>query len=104
MFGIQVRHVNEAIPATIASTEVSTNSMLGTFGICIMAVIEDHELDVTKDCFNWVVIRAAFGQAEPMEMQFTHNLTSKPRFARMSTVLVQDDPQGNVRIPGAKVI
>ena len=104
MLGIQVWHTNEAILAMIASTEMSANPMLSTFGICIAAVIEDHELDVTKDGFNRVVIGAAFGQADPMEMQFTHHLTSKPRLAGMGTILVQDDPQRNVRIPSSEAI
>lgn len=104
MLGIQIRHVNETIPATIATTKMGANSMLSEFGIWIIAIIQDHELDVTKDCFHRVVIRATFGQADPMEMQFTHDLTSKPRFARMGTVLIQDDPHGNVRIPSAEVI
>ena len=103
MLGIQVRHVNEGIAATIATTQMGANAMLSTFSMGIMAVIQDHKLDVTKDGFNRVVIRATFGQADPMEMQFTHDLTSKLRFARMGTVLVQDDPQGNIRIPFAEV-
>src|SRR5262245_33881336 len=96
MLGIQVRHMNEAIPTAIATTKMGANSMLSRFGICIIAAIQDHELDVTEDRFHRVVVRATFGQADPMEVKITHHLTSKPRFARMGTVLIQDDPQGNV--------
>jgi hypothetical protein len=67
---------------------MGTNSMLCNFGICIIAIIQDHKLDVTEDRFNRVVIRAAFGQTDPMEVEFTHDLASEPRLARMGTVLV----------------
>lgn len=78
--------------------------MLCKFGIGIIAIIQDHQLDVTEDGFNRVVIWAAFGQTDPMKVQFTHDLASEPRLARMGTVLVQDDPHGNIRIPFAEVM
>lgn len=78
--------------------------MLCDFGLAITAIIQDHKLDVTEDRFNRVVIGAAFGQTDPMEVQFTHDLASEPRLARMGTVLVQDDPHGNIRIPFAEVM
>jgi len=78
--------------------------MLSTFRGCVIAVIEDHELDVTKDRFHRVVIWTAFGQADPMEVQFTHDLTSQSRLAGMGTILVQDNPNGHFRIPFAEVM
>jgi hypothetical protein len=104
MLGIQVWHMNDTILPMIPSTQMGTNSMLCNFGIGIIAVVQDHELDVTEDRFNRVVIGAAFGQADPMEVQLTHDLASEPRLARMGTVLVQDDPHGNIRIPFAEVM
>lgn len=100
----QIWHMNETVLTTVASTEVSTNSMLSTSSISVIAVIQDHELDVTKDCFYRVIVRTTFGQANPMEVQFMHDLASQSRLAGMSTILIQDNPNGNVRIPFTEVI
>ena len=77
--------------------------MLSTFSICVMAVVQDHELDVTKDRLHWVVVRAAFGQADPMEAKCMHDLTGQPRLTGMGTILIQDNPNWNVRIPFTEV-
>ena len=100
---IQVGHLNQTMPATIAAAEMSTNSMLSRFGICVIAVVEDHKLNVTEDGFNWVVIGTTFGQADPVQMKVMHDLASEPRLARMGTVLVEDDPNGNIWIPHSEV-
>lgn len=39
-----------------------------------MAVVQDHELDVTEDVLNRVVVGTALGQADPMELQVPHGL------------------------------
>lgn len=104
MPGIQIWHMNETVLTAIATTEMGTNSMLSTFGICVIAIIQDHKLDVTKDGFYRVIVRTAFGQADPMEMQFAHNLASQSRLAGMSTILIQDNPNRNLGIPLAEVI
>jgi hypothetical protein len=70
--------VNQAIPAAIATTKMGANSMLGTFGIWVITVIQDHELNITEDRFHRIVIRATFGQADPVKVKITHHLTSKP--------------------------
>jgi len=104
MPGIQIWHMNETILTTIATAEMCANSMLRTFRLCVIAVIQDHELDITKDGFHRVVVRAAFGQTDPMEVQVTHDLTGQPRLAGMGAVLIQDNPNGNVRIPVTEVM
>jgi len=66
MLWIQVRHMNETILAAIASTQMGTNSMLSAFGIRVTAIVQDHELDVTKDILNRVIVGTAFGQTDPV--------------------------------------
>lgn len=87
----------------IASTQMSTNPTLSAFGIRVIAVVQDHELYVTKDGLNWVIIGAAFGQADPVQLQLTHNLTGLAGFAGMSTILIKSHPNGSVRIPRTEV-
>ena len=80
------------------------NSMWSTFRLCVIAVIQDHELDITKDGLHRVIVRAAFGQADPMEVELMHDLTGQPRLAGMGAVLIQDNPNGNVRVPFAELV
>lgn len=67
--------MNEVIVAAIAAAQMGTNSMLSGSGVRVIAVIQDHELYVTKDGLNRVIIGAAFGQADPVPLKFTHDLT-----------------------------
>ena len=67
--------MNQAIPAMIASAQMRTDSMLSGFCIWIIAIIQDHELDVAEDVLNRIIVGAAFGQANPMQLQITHHLT-----------------------------
>lgn len=94
--------MNETIDAAIASAEMSANSVLGDFGIYVIAVVQNHELYVTKDILNRVIVRTAFGQADPMQLQVTHDLTGTPRLAWMSAVLVKGNPGCGFRIPMAE--
>jgi hypothetical protein len=82
---------------------MGADSVLSAFSNCVTAVIQDHELDVTEDRFDRVVVRAAFGQADPMEVQVAHDLPRQSRLAGMGTILVKDNPNGNVRIAFAEV-
>lgn len=95
--------MNNSIFTAIAAAQMSTNPVLGTFGMRVIAVVQDHELDVAEDGLNWVIVRTAFGQADPMQLQVTHDLTGLVRFTRMSTILIQRNPKGIVRIPITEV-
>ena len=59
----------------IAPAQMRTNSMLSGFFTWVIAVIEDHELDVAEDILNRIIVWTAFGQADPMQLQITHHLT-----------------------------
>lgn len=67
--------MNQAIPALIASAQMRANAMLSGFFIWVIAVIEDHKLDVAKDVLHRIIVGTAFGQADPMQLQITHHLT-----------------------------
>jgi hypothetical protein len=95
--------MNEAILATIASLQMGTNSMLREFDIRVIAVVQDHELYVAKDILNRVIVRTAFGQADPVQLQVAHDLTGVPRFTWVGAVLVKGNPNGGVRIPMPEV-
>jgi hypothetical protein len=93
--------VNVAIVAAIAPAQVSAKPGLSGMGIRVMAVIQDHQLHIAKDGFYRVVIWAAFGQTDPVQVQLPHHSPRSTRFDRVSTVLVQRDPHWLVGIPAA---
>jgi hypothetical protein len=94
--------MNEAIKAAVASAQMGTDSALRGFRIEVIAVIQDHELYVTKDILDRIVIWAAFRQADPMQLKFTHHLTGLVRFTGVSAVLVKNNPDRDFRIPMPK--
>jgi hypothetical protein len=95
--------MNNSIFPAIASPQMRTNPVLCTFGIFVIAVVQDHELDVAEDGLNWIIVRTAFGQADPVQSKVTHDLTGLARFTRMGTILIQRNPNGIVRIPITEV-
>ena len=84
--------MNETNLAAIASAQMGTNAALSNFDIRVMAVVQDHELDVAEDILHRVIVGTAFGQADPMQLQVTHDLTGFVRFTGMSPVLVKCNP------------
>ena len=58
----------------------------------IIAVVEDHLLNITEDVFHRVIIGTAFGQRNPPEVEFPHKAASLSAFAGMGSILIQDDP------------
>jgi hypothetical protein len=85
----QVGDADVAIGPPIPSAEMGTDAMPARSGIGIIAIVQDHRLDVTVDCLDRIVIGAGFGQADPVESQGPHHPPRLPRFARMRPVLVQ---------------
>ena len=65
---MQVWNPNTWIGTLIASVQVSANPTLCNLTVCVMAIVQNHELYVTKDRLHRIVIRTAFGQADPMEL------------------------------------
>ena len=62
--------------AMVTSAEIGVNSVLSGFGIRVIAVVQNQALDVTKDILHRVIVRAAFGQADPIQLKFTHHMAS----------------------------
>lgn len=79
----QIGDLNKAMLAAVDGLKVSTDALLRRLGIVIITVIEDHELNITEHVLNWVVIRTAFGQGNPMQLQLSHEATRRARLARM---------------------
>lgn len=73
----QIGDLNKAIPAAVDGLKVSTDAPLRGLDIVIITVIEDHELNITKHIFNRIVIRTAFGQSNPMQLQLSHEATRR---------------------------
>ncbi len=103
MLGEQVGHMNEPIFAAIASAQVSRNPLVSAFGMRVIAIVQDHELYIAKDNLNRVIVRTAFGQANPVQAKVMHHLTGLARFARMGAILVQSNPNLGVSIPMPEV-
>jgi hypothetical protein len=95
--------MDEAIMAAVASAKICNNSALSGFGIWVIAVVQDHELYVTKDILDRVIVVTAFGQADPVQLKFTHYLTGLTRFTGMSAILVKSNPDRDFGIPMPKM-
>ena len=58
--------------STITSLKMLTDSPLSRLGIEIIAVIQDHQLDITENCLNRIIIGTAFWPRDPMQRQLPH--------------------------------
>lgn len=99
MFWVQVRNMNAWVHAVVASTQMNTNTVLSNFAFCVIAIVQDHKLDITEDILNRIVVGTAFRQADPMELQVTHRLTGLARFTWVSAILIQCHPHRAIWIP-----
>ena len=54
------------IASAIAFLKMATDAPLRRFDIGVIAVVQDHQLDITKDILDRVIIGTAFGQSNPM--------------------------------------
>jgi hypothetical protein len=99
---VRIRQVwNPDVPvlSPVATPKMRTDTALRCTSVRIVAVVQDHQLDIAEDGLDRVVIRAAFGQTDPVQVQGAHDLTGLLGFARMSGVLIQDNPDHRVGIP-----
>lgn len=53
--------MNEPILPAVAAAQMCADTVLGARRVWVIAVIQDHQLDIAKDGFNGIVIRATFG-------------------------------------------
>lgn len=59
--------MNPPLPASVEFLKITTHAPLGRFDIGIIAVIQDHQLQIAEDVFHRIIIGTAFGQRDPME-------------------------------------
>src|SRR5262245_53053704 len=63
----QVRDPDAAIGSPVPIPQVGTDASLRRLGVRVIAVIQNHLLHVTEDRFHGVVVRAPFGQGDPVQ-------------------------------------
>lgn len=59
MLGPEIGDANVAVAAAVAPAQVSADSTLGSVGIGIIAVVQDHQLHIAEEDFNRIVIGTA---------------------------------------------
>lgn len=96
--------MNHPIMSPIAPTQMRTDASLGRADIGIITVIQNHQLDITEESFHRIVIRAAFGQRNPVQLQGAHGPTALPRFTRMRPILIEGEPHVVSGIPAAYLL
>jgi hypothetical protein len=95
----QIYKVHPPVLPPIAAPQIGTNAFLGRRHIHIITVIQHHQLAITEERFHWIVVRAALGQAHPMQPQCVPLPPGLTRLAWMSRGLIQGDPYLLVGIP-----
>lgn len=80
---------------------MSTDPTLCGFRIWIIAALKDTALNVTEQCFYWIIVRTPFRQTDPVQLQFAHRAACLAAFAGMRAILIQGDPDFLIRIPAA---
>lgn len=68
---MQVWDVDPAVLPPVASPQVPADAPLRGFHIRVVAVVEDHQLDVAEDRLDWIVVWAPLGQRHPVPLQAT---------------------------------
>lgn len=100
----EISNAHPPVLPPIAASQMGTNTLLSRGYICILTVIENHQLDSTEQRFDRIVVGAAFGQAHPMEPQLVHLPPGLARLAWVSGILISGDPYLLVGIPAAHLL
>jgi hypothetical protein len=104
MLGPEVRDANVAVVAAVAPAQVSADPALGRLGVRVIAIVEDHQLHMAEDDLDWIIVRAAFGQTDPVQEQGAHHPPGLARFAGMRPILIEGHPERKVRIPATHLL
>jgi hypothetical protein len=100
----EVRNANVPITSAIAFLEMTTNAPLGGFDIGIIAVVQDHQLNITEDILDRIIIGTAFGQGNPMQLQLAHQATRLTGLARMCGIAIERNPHRLLGVPVANLL
>ncbi len=69
----KISDLDRAIVAPIASAQMSTTAALRGASFSIITIVQNHLLNTTEDRFHRIVVRADFGQADQMQLAFSHH-------------------------------
>jgi hypothetical protein len=97
----QGRDTNLSIRVPIALSQVIADSSFCGSTIGIITVIENHQLDITEDPLDGIVVRIPGGECDPMQSELAHLAPRLTRFTRMWGVAIQHNPYLPVGIPSA---
>jgi hypothetical protein len=64
--------MNPPMTAPVEFLKMSTDASLRGFDIGVITVVQDHQLKITEDRLDRMIIRTAFGQRDPMQFQLSH--------------------------------
>jgi hypothetical protein len=68
----EVRNTDRALAPPTTAAQVIANPALRRADIGIIARIENHQLNVTKECLDGIVIGAACRQRDPVQLELPH--------------------------------
>lgn len=95
----QIRNANPTVSSPIAPSQMRADPSLCSFNICVITVVENHQLHITEDCLYWIIVRARFRQTYPMQLQCSHLSPCRSPLAGMRSILIQRHPYLLVWIP-----
>ncbi len=79
----QIWNANPPIATSNEFLKIATNAPLRSFDIRIIAVVQDHQLNITKDRLERIIIGTTFWQGDPMQFQLPHQAAGLAGLARM---------------------
>ncbi len=99
-----VRDVDPAVLSPVAATPGPTDAPWRGVHLRIMAVVQDHQLDIAEDRLARIVIWAALGQRQPMQFQAAHRTACLDGLVRMRRVAIEHDPDLPIRVPPMELL
>ena len=90
--------LDPAVLSFIPPAEVIRNPPFGVSGRGIIAVIENHQLDSAEARFCRVIIGAALGKTDPMDMELVKEPPRLAGLTRMRRILIKYHPENGSRI------
>ena len=76
-----------------------TDTPLRSLGIGVITGVQDHQLNITEDRLDRVIIGTAFWQRDPMEFQLSHQTPCLAGLTRVCRVPIQSNPDGLLGVP-----
>ena len=80
------------VASTLGFLKMSTDSLLRGFDLGVIAVVQNHQLNITADRLDWVIIGTALRQSDPMQFQLAHQSPGLAGFTRVCRITIQRNP------------